>query len=141
MIQNLNDVVFPCLALKMAFMYSPAHNHTVSFCFVEMPKIEMEVEAAVLNNKSNFVSRVLPKLIVFAVHTVIRTKLTLPFMKTKWLINKPEQPPYPWQVDDQQKLYDWKPKKVHFLLFLSFQKETKVETQNKQIIQINFVGW
>ena len=73
---------------QMAFMYSPSHMDTISFCFVEPPKIEMQVEAAVLQNKDSLFSRMLSKLVVFAVRTVLNKKLSLPCMKTKWFLNK-----------------------------------------------------
>jgi len=72
----------------MAFTYSPKHMDTISFCFVQMPDIKMKIEAAVLQNKESLVSKVLAKLVEFAVRFVIKSKLTLPCMKTKWFLNK-----------------------------------------------------
>jgi hypothetical protein len=45
--------------------------------------------------------------------SMFRAKLVLPYMKTKWFLNGPEQPPYPWELkegEDESVLYDWKPK-------------------------------
>lgn len=36
--------------------------------------------------------------------------LVLPKFKTKWFMNKPPQPPYPWQVDfDEDRMRNWVP--------------------------------
>jgi len=97
------------LSGRMAFQYSPSHFHTLSFAFIEMPKVDIKVNAMVIDPKNTKLNNLISSVIVFAVNTVIRKKLTLPAMKTKYFINRPKQPPYPWEISRPEEMYDFVP--------------------------------
>jgi len=94
---------------RMFIQFRETPDSTFSFAFYDMPKIKTEIQVLVNGTEFSFFTRFFEKQML----TVFREKFVLPNMKTKWFMNGPEQPPYPWELkegEDENTLYSWKPK-------------------------------
>ena len=49
----------------------------------------------------------LDKLISYGARFALASKLSLPGGKTKWFRNAPRQPPYPWEVEAEEDMYEF----------------------------------
>ena len=101
---RLND-----LSGRMFVQFQEKPDSTFSFAFYDMPKMKTEFQVLVNGTEFGLLTRLFEK----GAHAAFREKLVLPNMKTKWFMNGPEQPPYPWNLkdgEDESLLYSWKSK-------------------------------
>lgn len=97
------------LSGRMFVQFREKPDSTFSFAFYDMPKMKTEIHVLINGTEFGLFTRFFEKQML----EVFREKLVLPNMKTKWFMNGPEQPPYPWDLKEGQTeadLYNWKPK-------------------------------
>ena len=84
-------------------------NHGVeslfSLAFNEPPYIDLKVQTLIAGKSFAVVDTFITRLISRS----LLKKYVLPSMKIKYFLNKPKQPPYPWDVDNERDMYTFVP--------------------------------
>ena len=77
---------------------------TYSYSFIRQPSVDMYVKMVV----NGWQFRAVDKFLTWLLLRVWLKKNTLPKTRTVWHKNKPQMPPYPWEVShDPELLYKW----------------------------------